>query len=296
MCCVIIGTIPLPSGFVDSDSPRATALGHCLRQQNPRAGGLFLKQIHEDLKVFVQKQLDFFQVNLLDILTVFDALKHCFNDTSDEKLMLNATQEVLSRFENTRVLFLRPNQLTMWKSMQHTLLNLSYILLVDGNFIHNDISDESQLWNLGDCSVESDSALNVVFQNQPMEHGRQLLHLLNWSERPFVVRFNHCHSSEPMIDLAVLAEPNVRQLHLHHSNMSFEFNLFVDSEVIKCEHLTHLTCNDVIIEDVVLACLSRSVQNGHLPNLKYLSLAGSKESVSGNMGVLFKTLLRYGSE
>ena len=44
MSSVIIGTIPLPSGFVGSDSPRATALGHCLNQQNPLARGLFLKQ------------------------------------------------------------------------------------------------------------------------------------------------------------------------------------------------------------------------------------------------------------
>ena len=43
MCCVIIGTIPLPSGFVVSDSPRATTLGHSLRQQNPLASGLLIK-------------------------------------------------------------------------------------------------------------------------------------------------------------------------------------------------------------------------------------------------------------
>ena len=41
MCCVIIGTIPLPLGFVEQKN-RAEALGFCLRQQNPRAGGLFL--------------------------------------------------------------------------------------------------------------------------------------------------------------------------------------------------------------------------------------------------------------
>ena len=32
----------MPLGFVEQN-PRAEALGFCLRQQNPRAGGLFLK-------------------------------------------------------------------------------------------------------------------------------------------------------------------------------------------------------------------------------------------------------------
>ena len=37
LCRVIIGIITLPSGFVVSDSPRANALGHCLRPQSPWA-------------------------------------------------------------------------------------------------------------------------------------------------------------------------------------------------------------------------------------------------------------------
>ena len=57
MCCVIIGTIPFPSGFVVSDIPRSITLGHCLRQQNPLARGLFLKQYIAQILNVLKKKL-----------------------------------------------------------------------------------------------------------------------------------------------------------------------------------------------------------------------------------------------
>ena len=92
-----------------------------------------------------------------------------------------------------------------------------------------------------------------------------------------------------MIDLAAFAKNQVQQLHFHHSVYNMDFELFVDADVILCPQLTHLAFNDVHIEDVVLDCLSRSTQDQHLPNLRYLSLAGSKKTVQGKFCLLFQT-------
>ena len=92
-----------------------------------------------------------------------------------------------------------------------------------------------------------------------------------------------------MIDLAAFTKDHVQQLHFHHSVFNVDFELFVYADVISCPKLTHLAFNDVHVENVVLGCLSRSTQDQHLPNLKYLSLTGSKGTVRGKFGLLFQT-------
>ena len=219
---------------------------------------------------------------------VFDP--YCSHETGDD-VGLSFLTEVLSMCQNTRALILRPSlpHNRIWTALQSFVGNLALVVLAGHDHIQNDISDHRDRLYLGDKSQPSDRMLNVLFQNQTVESVKQFLEMLNVSKRPLVVQFNHCYMCKTMIDLAAFAKDQVQQLHFHHSVYNLDFELFVDADVILCPQLTHLAFNDVHIEDVVLDCLSRSTQDQHLPNLRYLSLAGSKKTVQGKFGLLFQT-------
>ena len=249
------------------------------------------EKCNQKLIIYTQKLLDFVQMDLKDIQAMYPVFDpYCTHETGDD-VGLSFLTEVLSMCQNTRALILRPSlpHDRIWTALQSFVGNLDLVVLADHDHIQNDISDHHDLLYLGDKSQPSDRMLNVLFQNQTVESVKQFLEMLRVSKRPLVVRFNHCYMCKTMIDLASFAKDHVQQLHFHHSVYKMDFELFVDADVILCPQLTHLAFNDVHIEDVVLDCLSRSTQDQHLPNLKYLSLAGSKKTVQGKFGLLFQT-------
>ena len=245
-------------------------------------------QVYWDLKVYTQKLIDFVQMDLKDVQAMYPVFDpYCTHETGDD-IDFSFLTEVLSMCQNTRVLILRPNlpHDRIWTALQSFVGNLDLVVLAGHDHIQNDISDHHGLLYLGNKSLPSDQMLNVLFQNQTVESVKQFLEMLRVSKRPLVVRFNHCYMCKTMIDLAAFTKDHVQQLHFHHSVFNVDFELFVDADVISCPKLTHLAFNDVHVEDVVLGCLSRSPQD--LPNLKYLSLAGSKGTVRGKFGLLFQ--------
>ena len=251
------------------------------------------EQAYLDLKVYTQKLIDFVQMDLKDIQTMYPVFDpYCTHETGDD-VGLSFLTEVLSMCQNTRALILRPSlpHDRIWTTLQSFTGNLDLVVLAGHDHIENDITDHRDLFYLGYNSEQSDRLLNVLFQTQTVESIEQFLEMLRVSNRQLAVRFNHCYlnNKSTMIDLAAFTKDHVQQLHFHHSVFNVDFQLFVDADVISCPKLTHLAFNDVHVEDVVLECLSRSIQDQHLPNSKYLSLAGSKVTVLGKFGLLFQT-------
>ena len=250
------------------------------------------ERIYLDLKVYTRKLVDFVQMDLKDVQTMYPVFDHCCTPKTFDEIGFSFLSDVLSMCPNVRSLILRPipPHDRMWKLLQSYIGSLNIVVLAGHDLIQNDISDHSSYWDFGDSPSGSDRALNVLFDLEQVEYVEEFLKLLRVSNRHLVVRFNHHYMNATMIDLAAFAKDNVKQLHVHHSVFKHHsFELFVDADVISCPQLTNLAFNDVHIEDVALECLARSVHDQKLPNLKYLSLAGSKESVRCKIALLFQS-------
>ena len=252
-------------------------------------------RIYHNLKVYTQKLVDLVQMDLKDMQTMYPVFDHCCTEKTFDEIGFSFLSEVLSGCRNVRALILRPNPPhdRMWKQVLPYLGNLDIVVIAGHTLIQNDISDHRYYCvNFVDSPSGSERALNVLFDidMEQVEYAVTFLDLLRVSNRHLVVRFNHNYMNPTMIDLAQFAQDNLKQLYFHHSVFEHQsFELFVDADVISCPQLTHLAFNDVHIEDVVLECLSRSVQEQKLPNLKSLSLVGSKEAVRGKIGLLFQS-------
>ena len=78
-------------------------------------------------------------------------------------------------------------------------------------------------------------------------------------------------------------------MHFYHSIYASQFLLCADNDpVIACPQLTHLTFNEIEIDDPVLSSLSNSVHGDQLPNLQYLSFRECKEALQGKLRLLFE--------
>ena len=225
------------------------------------------EQAYLDLKVYTQKLIDFVQIDLKDIQTIYPMFDpYCTHETVDD-VGFSFLTEVLSMCQNTRALILRPSlpHNRIWTALQSFVGNLDLVVLAGHDHVQNDISDHRDRLYLGDKSQPSDRMLNVLFQNQTVESVKQFLEMLRVSKRPLVVQFNHCYMCKTMIDLAALAKDHVQQLHFHHSVYNVDFQLYVDADVILCPQLTHQAFNDVHVENEVLECLARSCKASIFP-------------------------------
>ena len=252
------------------------------------------EQIYQDLKGYVLRFVDYVQVDLDDVRTVFPALGYCFGDKTQNQIGSKYINDVFSACQNIKVLVHSPDFVTdqILQSMLSSLPNLNSVLLLNNKeLIHNEVSNEHDFWYLGEKAYggESEPMLNVVFQNQSADCAEDLLLSLREHKRKLNVRFNHCHMSKPIIELGSFTKANVKQLHFYHSIYASQFLLCAGNDlVIACPQLTHLTFNEIEIEEEVLSSLSKSVHGEHLPNLKYLSFRGCEGALQSRLGLLFE--------
>ena len=251
-------------------------------------------QIYLNLKGYVLRFVDYVQVDLNDVRTVFPALGYCFGDKTQNQIGSKFLNQVFGACQNIRVLVHSPDFGTdqILQLMLSSLPKLSSILLVNNkDLVHNGVSNVHEFWYLGEKAYkeESESTLNVVLQNQSADCSADLLLSLLDQKKKLNVRFNHCNMSKTFINLDSFTKVNVKQLHLYHSVYASQFLLYVDNDaLISCPHLTHLTFNEIEIEDPVLSSLSNSVRDDLLPNLQYLGFRECKGALQGRLGLLFE--------
>ena len=238
--------------------------------------------------------VDFLQLDLNDVRTAFPALGYCFGDKTQTQIGFKFLDDVFVVCQNIRALVHSPDFVTnqILQSLLSSLPDLNSILLVNNKeLIHNEFSNEHEFWYLGEKAYgeDSESMLNVVFQNQSADCVEDLLLSLREHKKKLNVRFNHCHMSKQCINLESFTKVNVKQLHFYHSIYGSQFILCADNDpVIACPQLTHLTFNEIEIDDPVLSSLSNSVHGDHLPNLQYLSFRECKEALQGKLRLLFE--------
>ena len=188
-------------------------------------------KVYQLLLSYVKNKVDFCQLDLEDVASLYPALDFCLADELNDCLVLKLLKDLVASCENTEVLSLTP------KHPVHEILPLmrpvfsrirTVCLAIGGLAIDTQLFENTKSLQKGSKVTsesqgtnevsEDDNEIDVILNYSASQNDERLLDFTQKSTRPFsLCLLNKNYNGKPMADLTGLMRGSIRQF-LHSSS------------------------------------------------------------------------------
>ena len=257
-------------------------------------------KVYQLLLSYVKNKVDFCQLDLEDVASLYPALDFCSADKLNDCLVLKFLKDLVGSCENTEVLSLTPEHpvheiLPLMRPVFSRIRTVCLAiggLAIDTKLLENTkslqkgskVTSRSQ----GTSKVSrGDREIDVILNYSASQNDERLLDFSHKSTRPFSLYLvNKNYNEKPMVDLTGLIKGRIREFYIHQAACY----LFANKELEVCQHLTNLSfaSSGLQLTRSVFTALCEAAANEKLPNISCLSFSGCTTGIKGKLGLLFR--------
>ena len=247
-------------------------------------------RLYNALVLYIKDRVDFIQLDLVDGVSLYRAFDLSRVIKFNDNLSFQFIKDVLDTCENVRELSFAPEQ-TVEEVLPGIFSRVRQVSVVDNvSKMYVKTIEDAQVCESGEDKRQIIGNGNlcpdekIIMSYSASKRNEALLKFVHDSKRPFSLRL--CDKNgNVMIDIGDMIKRKMVELHIGQRCF-----LFADKPMEVCEHLTHLTFTSLVqFKEDIFSTLCEAVAAENLPNLKYLSFSGCRDSICGRLGTLFKT-------
>ena len=257
-------------------------------------------KVYQLMLSYVKNKVDFCQLDLEDIASLYPALDFCLAAKLNDCLVLKFLKDLVGSCENTEVLSLTPEHPVqeIFPLMQPVFSRIRTVCLaigglaIDTKLLENTnslqkgskVTSRSQ----GTSEVsEGDREIDVILNYSASQNDERLLDFAHKSTRPFSLYLvNKNYNEKPMVDLTELIKGRIHKFYIHRAACY----LFANKELEVCQHLTNLSfaSSGLQLKRSVFTALCEAAASEKLPNVSCLSFSGCTTGIKGKLHLLFR--------